>query len=424
MQSSLFIRTNLDVEKLLIKQIFSFDLLSSNFDDFRELIIIEQANISISVDGTNIKKTNFKLDDSYLDDKVTIRVDHDLAKLNYDLLFKCEEEVQAFFQSCVTTLTMKELKKIQNIISINLNGEILRCKLNTNLSVFINESKYFGKSALLIPNAVPQKYYKKFSRKILLAFLDVISEKTLSSDEFLIRMGSVKIMEVPSDLELSLDQIENIYMIIKFVFGDDRRYEDKLRILRKVLTDYNLVESDVKQTSWNKLFQNLKDHYSLFIDETIDRFLNVKQKLFEQQNSLSNNVIKEIEVKIEEISRQTLTILATVISSFALKINDKQRFFFLGLAILYTLVMILLNWVKGFSFSSKILIEKKNEIKNGYVTMLEVEAAQKIETSSKPLIEKLKRIEVFQIIFLGGTVLILVSICAIMLYLQYNNSTP
>ncbi|EIT5122291.1 hypothetical protein L2I82_002564, partial [Enterococcus faecalis] len=273
-------------------------------------------------------------------------------------------------------------------------------QLKTDLSVLLDDSKYLSKSILILPNTLPSDYRHRFSQKIVTSFFNCISERTLDEGEYLIKIGNVSSVKVPQELSISVEQIEYIYSIVRFIFGDENRYEDKLQILRKVMTDYFNRNSNLEDTNWKEILQILKDSYSLFIDRKIDTFFETEQKLYEQSKKISDDIAKDIDTKIEELPKQILAILATVISSFVLKISDEQRLLFLGLAILYSGTLLVMNLIKGFYFSSGNVKKRKEKIKESLKLIVSIEKLNEFESASKPALDKLQSIERFQKFFL------------------------
>lgn len=92
-----------------------------------------------------------------------------------------------------------------------------------------------------------------------------------------------------------------------------------------------------------------------------------------------------------------------------MKINDQQRLLFLGAAIIYSGVLLVMNGIKGFHFSSKNIEQRKEKIKESLKIVINAEQLGEIDSASKPALRKLFLVETFQKFFLilifGGLIL-------------------
>ena len=146
----------------------------------------------------------------------------------------------------------------------------------------------------------------------------------------------------------------------------------------------------------------------MFIDNKIDAFIEMEQQLYRQQKAISEEITKDINNKIEEISKQVLTILATIISSFILKIDDEQRLWILGLAILYSGVLLAMNKIKGFYFSSRNIESRKNKVRDSLARVVGPEKLEEFDTENNDALTKLHLIEEVQKYFLISIVVVLI----------------
>lgn len=403
-------RINLDKKNFLVNQIFSFELSEKNFVDLKDIIRnTSSSKVTIYIGEIDITDSSFKLDKTCINDDVEIRIEHNLTNIDYPLFICNENDLYDFLKTCIIPLEIKDINRINNTLLVNVVGEepSKKIQLRTDLCAFLHDNGYSNKKASVIPNVLPREYWQRFSKNILEAFFTCISERVLSRNEFLIKIGNVAPEIIPEDVNLTTEEIDYIYSIVKFIFGDANRYEDKLQILRKVMTNFS-NKKNIMEFSWKNIFQVVKDNYSLFIDKKIDTFFVTEQKLYEQFRIIFEDISKDINSKIDEVSKQVLTILATVISTFILKIGDEQRLLFLGAATLYSGVLLAINGIKGFHFSSNSIEQRKEKIKDSLKIVISIEQLQKIDSESKPALKKLILVEKFQKIFLILTFSLLV----------------
>lgn len=408
-QSNFSTRINLDSNTLSAKQILTFELSDRNFDFVKSLVGNTPFNIVVYIGNIDTSNFDFKLDDYFIDEEVEIRIEHNLANMNYPLLINNEKDFFEFLKNCILPLKIIDIKKINNTLKVKISeGALKKVQLKANLSVLCNDKNYVDKKAIILPEILPNEYLEKFSKNILISFIDIISERKFDKNEYLIKVGNISTLLIPENIVFSKDNVEMIYFIVKFIFDDTNRYEDKLQILRKVLTNYLNQNKDVENINWNTILQTLKDNYSLFIDNKIDAFIEIEQELYNQQKIISEDITKDINNKIEELSKQLLTILATIITSFILKIDDGQNLWVLGLAILYSCTLLIMNVIKGFHFSSQNIKHRKEKIKESLSRVVGIEKLEKFDLDSNAILKKLWLLEEIQKFFLVLMVIALV----------------
>lgn len=408
-QSDFSTRINLDKKKLSVNQILTFELVDDNFDFVKELIANIPSNMAVYVGSIDAAHDSFKLDDSCLYEEIEIRIEHNLVKIDYPLLINNEKDFFEFLKKCILPLEIVDIETINNTIRIVISEEIeKKIQLKAHLPVLYNDNRYTDKKAIVVPGTLPDEYLESFSKNILISFFDVISERKLNEHEYLIRVGNISSLIIPEEIFFSKKEIEAIYFIVEFIFDDINRYEDKLQILRKVLTNYFSKNSNLENISWNNISQVVKDNYSLFIDNKIDAFIEMEQQLYRQQKAISEEITKDINNKIEEISKQILTILATLISSFILKIDDEQRLWILGLAILYSGVLLVMNKIKGFYFSFHNIESRKNKVRESLSRVVGPKKLEEFDMENNDVLKKLHLIERVQKYFLILIVMVLI----------------
>lgn len=395
-------RINFDSDALSVIQIFNFDFSRDSFDIIRQISENYPDNCSVYISNLNIQHPNFKLDNTLLDEDVEVSFTHSLKKISYPLLLNSLNDFYTFIENCIIPLNIENISNIQNSINIEFLTDIPPKKINlktNNLSVLTNDTQYLKVDAILLPNILPTENYEYFSNDILLAFFNCISERTLDKGEYLVKFGNASPLSIPKNISQSKQQITSIYSIIKNIFEDTYRYEDKLHILRKIITNNLSNNIDIEKSDWQSIYQSLLDHYSLFIDKKIDTFFELDLKFHEQTKKILFDISKEISNKIDDLTKQLLTLLGTIISTFILKITDPQKLIFLGFALFYCIVQLYLHRIQGFHFSSNNIkqnIEYISESLNKLSNTSNTKILESIDTS----LNKLRIIESSQKYFL------------------------
>lgn len=408
-QSEFSTRINLNEQNFSANQILTFELLDDNFDFVKSIISKIPSNMAVYIDNINASSADFRLDDTNLEEEVEIRIEHDLSSIDYPLLITTENDFYEFLKQCILPLKIADIKAIDNNLKIVICDDVVKeVDLRVHLSVLYSDNRYSDKKAIIVPRTLPVECLEFFSKDIVLSFFDIISERKLNSSEYLIRVGNISSLLIPENIFFNQKEVQAMFCIVGFIFDDANRYEDKLQILRKVLTNYFNKDNNLQNVNWNNISQLVKDNYSLFIDNKIDAFIEIEQEFYKQQKVISEDITKDINNKIEEISKQILTTLATIISSFVLKIDDEQRLLILGVAIIYSFVMLILNKIKGFEFSSSNIEYRKNNIRDSLGKVVREKKLEEFDCDHNDMIKKLKLIEKVHKAFLVLIVTVLV----------------
>lgn len=412
-------RINFDLDALSVIQIFNFNISKDSFDIIRKVKENPVNNCSVYISNLNIRQMDFKLDNSLLDEDVEISFNHSLKNISYPLLLNSLDDFYTFIKDCIIPLNIENISNIQNSINIKFSTGTPPKKINLktdNLSVLTNDTQYLTVGAILLPNILPAEDYEHFSNDILLAFLNCISERTLDRGEYLIKFGNASPLFISKNISQTEQQITSIYSIIKNIFEDTYRYEDKLHILRKIITNYLSNNTNVEKIDWHSIYQSLLDHYSLFIDKKIDTFFELDLKFHEQTKKIFEDISKEISNKIDDLTKQLLTLLGTIISTFILKTTDPQKLIFLGFALFYCVVQLYLLIIKGVHFSSNTIKQNIEYVSESLKKLSSTSniSNTKLLKSIDTSLEKLKIIESSQkyfliLIFLGLLLIFIVA---------------
>lgn len=363
-QSKVSERINLLRDKLLFIQILEFTTLQENRQELIDIILESDGNnqIKIEIDENSVTgDSNFQEID-FDQAEATIILSYAL-KTTSELVVLEKENILKVVRDVINTLKIRDIKEINNILSLCTFTCETKVQLNfkNNWTVFEQDKRYFDKNLIILPNLIPIELKKDLSQEFFEGFLDLLAERRIG-EEYLIRVGNSKSIRLPDDFSITKSKIKDIDFIIAYIFNDEFRYEDKIQIFRKIVTD-NLFEFEVLEISWSKVLQSLKENYSLFIDKKLEDFIALKISLTAQISELTQKIDKSIGEKVEELSKQLLVIMATIISSFIVKLpNNGYQLFLIGAATSYTLILLIIISIKGIHFSTSNFKQSKKDI--------------------------------------------------------------
>ncbi|WP_286958104.1 hypothetical protein, partial [Lactococcus sp. UBA7157] len=295
------------------------------------------------------------------------------------------------------------------------NSEKYSLKLKTNWAAFFKDKHYSEKKSLVLPDLIPMNIQEKFSREIFEAFIDLIAEKRIG-DDYLISLTDNKTLNFSKEKLPDTPDNSNIYSIIKYIFDDEYRYDDKLKIFRTILSKV-LSDTEIRNINWDRILQTLKSNYSLFINEKMEDFIRLKTSLAKQASTLNQVVDKSIDSKVDEFSKQILIIVATVLSSFVVKIGSNNQFILISSAIAYVVLILIFNLIKGIHFSSISFKKSMEGIKNIDKSLKELEYSSNndvLNNSSNNINSSLKKLSLIENLQFALLLLITIGLIAML----------
>lgn len=396
------------------------DLNKKDTKSFKDNFSLSQA------DGPSIFINDFPIDQvndtkiTETNNKIAITFNNKLVSENI-LFFKdssdFERYLAIFFSSIkIEDLFLKEKKIIYKIHSqenCSFSSSIFSDKDSEQLelySIFKNERLYKDQKIIGVIETVPEKFRDKKLKEIIEGFLSIISDRTIDkgrTSEYVISLGKRSYITGDKVIK-SIEVIDILLEIEKFIFLSSEKYYDRLNIFRNIFSDKIENRVEINAETLKQMLDDTKLHYNLFIGDKIKHFVLEKQKVTEDYLKLSEDIVKRINVVTEEIPKQLLTIIGVVISTFFLKGLDKSIKIWIIplLALGYLFVYALFKIKRGWFFESSNIGTQKQLMDESYRELytLDDEFIQKLNT--KYLIPKLNELKKMEIFSLGITMFI------------------
>ncbi|MGG5329291.1 hypothetical protein [Enterococcus sp. AZ163] len=417
-------------ENLQLFQIVSFEIVEDDLDVIKNIvqeIIDSDSQISFYVDDIEMTIKNIELLEENIGEYLEFRVRHDLTDLDYSLIFANVKEFKCFVDECISPLTISRIRKIKNKIGITIKKDTTTNAIGSKLfcdgqraneyfigepSALINEEEFQFNHCLAVPGLLPEFLLADNSRDLLMAFFECISEKEISENEFMLSIGDINSIVIEEDCKLSPNQLRDIFSITNYIFQDSKSYLEKLWILRKKLFDCILEGYSILEIPWKRILLSVKNTYHLLVNERVTDFFDKKEKYDKAITDLVNSISIEINKNIEETIKELLTIVGTILASFALKIDMNQQAFFVSAALLYCVFLYIIYSIRGFNHASEVLEDRIKDLKQNFEKMflLEESFEEVYDKRISQTLESLRSIEEIRKIFLLLIMFILVLI--------------
>lgn len=287
----------------------------------------------------------------------------------------------------------------------------------------VNHELYKEFSLASLPYALPKliNYSQETYKQIIIELMDVLSTYK-RDDRFYFESRNSSYLNI-SDIESSKEVYNDLSDIISFIFRDSQHYYDKLLIVVKLFSDKlsgNVglyVDSKFLQT----LYKELEEHHNLYVEKTVNSFIQDKKIIFEKQLELSRGILERIKSLNTEIYTHIVTVSGVIITTFFLKgVGDLLAPILGAILVLVMLIVKLTSGVKKDSFfiesELKIIEEQYPRIYNYNEKLVEDLKEQHIE----PYLVKLRRNEFLNISVLVVFLISLVSWICIITWSEYK----
>lgn len=345
--------------KILFSYAQSFNLKDPKIDQ-----------IEINLFSTEIYKEFIKLIESNFCVK-------DLTSLKYKINIKCDE-----IEEIADTELLVFNKSKQNISNETLN--YIKSLHNREASIFS------------IPNSLPQKIDKEI---IILVIPDLLSQLSTNHGDNYYRFIGKRVIIFNTTEIIKVDNPDKLFSTlektIKFIYGDTKTTDQKLTFYRKTLIDGHLKDHEYKieeldANFFEKLFIDSENVYDAFQDDAVSTFLKEKKEIIKEYMNISKEVISSINNIKNSLIRNLITLLALLISNFALKnkgITDTTDYILItGIASLFVFILIIIHYindqplestitkkVKIFDEHFKFISSSSTELKDSIKETVEVE---------------------------------------------------
>ncbi|GBD83581.1 hypothetical protein TEHD86_2303 [Tetragenococcus halophilus subsp. halophilus] len=296
---------------LTSNQIVSFCIVEDKIEKIIQLVkdsLYNDQSITCYVDDIEVNLNNLELIKKNKDEDIGFTIEHSLAMQKYPITFINDADFKEFISSTIVPIKIKELIKLTNKVVISfLDSESFKKKESM---LFVESDKvpgpyvkwpsaifekYFSeKNSLSVPYLLPEYLFSYFSRKIFLSFLDTISEKKIDKDEFLIQIGDINSIIVPSEFFLKSNEVKRVYSITEYIFQDSHNFLERLWILRQKLTDCLLEGYDAHNVPWERVLQTVKNNYYFFVHDTINKYIEQTTKLENSTVVIAQDLTKNI----------------------------------------------------------------------------------------------------------------------------------
>ncbi|GET19268.1 hypothetical protein [Ligilactobacillus agilis] len=413
-----------DSSDLEIFQIIDFSINERNWCPTMKLVTNFLKNVSsvrFYIDDSPIEKECPNLED-YIDDTLNIKIIYSLKSSVIETLnYQYFKEVISLICKNLTIGKLKEIDykiQVELLDSSNLKLESIESELITTKTekipyinrVFTSDNEYNNYKCWVIPRILPKDLIEEYTKEIIREFFRVISEKTISENEFLLKLDDIRTIEIEEKLKVSKEQIIQIYETVDYVFGD-RDYVQKLIILRHKLSQIFLEGYNLSSIPWWRVLQATRDNYFYYMNNSIEKYEEKIQSLKTETDNIIVDIASEITDVTGEIQKTIITFISIIITTFILKKNtDTDTYVILIGAIIYIGISIYLEFLSSTKNLEEIMEKRienlKKDVQDYYLSDSKKTILSDIDNQTKDPLNNLSKLINFKRILLWALLVI------------------
>lgn len=206
---------------------------------------------------------------------------------------------------------------------------------------------------------------KDFYYYAIITFFNIISDKKIDNSTFLIR-GHYN-LEFSIKEDVPPISYNDLFNLLDFISDD--KSDDKLLILRNVLTNYLTKNSNVENFSsqLDVINSSVKHHYSLFIQEELKVFLEQKQQVITESVNMARNISTHTN-SINSTMKNTifasiLTLISSSIPDLIEKVDSNNVLILLSFLMFVYLIFCINNLYNESELVDSMIQSFKNSLK-------------------------------------------------------------
>lgn len=258
------------------------------------------------------------------------------------IIFNNDKDIKASNNFIGYNLDLQNNITENNIISSQCNfNNSSEIKLNPNLFVFDN---YPNDDKVL-------NFIGKIHQLFILIYL--FDTSVIQKNNIQLKISGYKTLVYDLNFNnLKLDSLDWYSKIFEWVYSEKNKIEDKIGIVRNILSIY-LNENDFSIT--NNTYNSILSANKTYIKGNISKYLEVRNKVHEQIESVSKKVNSSLESFFSNFQKSIFVFISFYLSVFVLKvytktnleemINREATIMAIGLLILSFLFMLFSNWI-------------------------------------------------------------------------------
>ena len=399
-------RINIDSKENKFIYILEFEISEKELDSFKEKIN------SYKINELDITCNNYPLE-SCKETKEINRVAVTMKQNQFplegqSLYFRNSNDFYTFEKKFLKSTTFESLKNRDTKIKIWIpeeNSDIYSpffslCEEKLHIPhILISKTEFNHNLLCALPKIILDRNFDEFKSATLDGFLCIVSERKISSSEYIISFEKNAILRLNSIEIDNIDLFGTLNQLFYFIFDDDKTYYEKLIIFRNIFSEFIKRQNTITNMDFQYILKDLQSNYNLFITDKLKKFISDKQKVTEDFSKLQKEILVSIKNISNTLSQQFLVLIITILTTFVFKNFNTRLAMSLTVysGIFYLICIIIVNKVSGWDFDSRSIKSECDDIDKNYNMLYSIDKhfiiTLKESDSYKTELKRLEKIE-------------------------------
>lgn len=301
---------------------------------------------------------------------------------------------------------------------------------------FANQSKYpFSPFhfSLIKKSSAPVEIVNKLTKLAFIFSLVNIFDVTSIQDGLLhYKLNGYKSIEGIFDIdndEIDVVSMKTYLSISEWIYSDSSNVIEKIGISRNILSIY-LKESSLAISE--NAFYSIKSGFKVYLQENLNRYLEIRSTINEQLINISQNANNSIEKYLDDYQKSSITFVSFFISTLVITVLSSGQFqnvftkdaTILALTLIAISLLYLIFSLWNLNSEKERLKIRYRNLKGRFRDLLVDEDIDRILQENKEFDDEIRFIEsrskAYTILWLGTVLFVLVAILSLSSYINWN----
>lgn len=230
--------------------------------------------------------------------------------------------------------------------------------------------------------------------------------------------------------EITPNSVITYFKICEWIYSDSSNFTEKIGIARNIISIY--LEGDSLEIS-EKSFFSIKSGFKIYLQENLNRYLEIRSTINEQLENISRNANNSIEKYLDNYQKSSITFVSFFISTLVITVLSTGQFrdaftkdaTILALALVAISLLYLVFSMWSLNAEKERLKIRYQNLKSRFRDLLVDEDINKILQEDKEFEDEIRFIESraskYTILWICTVLIVLIAILSLSDYINWNS---
>lgn len=173
----------------------------------------------------------------------------------------------------------------------------------------------------------PSEILNKLVRLTLIfSIVNIFDVTSIQENILTYKLNGYKTIEGTIDIdnnEITLNSVNTYFKICEWIYSDSSNFTEKIGIARNIISIY--LEGDSLEIS-ERAFYSIKSGFKIYLQENLNRYLEIRSTINEQLVNISQNANNSIEKYLDNYQKSSITFVSFFISTLVVTVLSSGQF--------------------------------------------------------------------------------------------------